>query len=343
MEEEVEISIRHEKPVQPKRTRFRFGFWGLFLALIIIGIITVLVYKTGFTFSKMTVDLSNNGGILPQIEPLPEKDPDRTNILLLGIRGEDDPYGGLLTDAMMIVSFKKSTGQVAMISFPRDLYVEMPASNKKEKINTLYAHGEQKRYGGGGILYSKHVLSRISGLYLDYAVVANFEAFQEVVDILGGITIYLDRPFKEETQFAKEIIIDLLAGANVLDGRTALYYIRSRYSTSDFDRARRQQQVLLAIKDKIFSLGVLSNPIKLFNILDSLGRNIRTDISKEEMIESLEMVDRFDDKNIKRKVFDTSPNGLLYSSILEDGTYVLLPMGDDFKQIQEACQGIFGE
>lgn len=339
-EEQKDLNY-HQEHKESKKSHFRLRFWVGFFVLIVIGTVVALAYKTGFTFSKMVIEIGNGGGILSEIGAMPAKDPDRTNILLLGIRGEGDPNGGLLTDAIMMVSLKNNTGEVAMISIPRDLYVNVPGTDKKDKINAIYAYGEQKRYGSGGIIYTKQAVSRVVNLYIDYVVVANFQAFQEIVDILGGITVYLDKPFKEETQFAQEIIIDLPAGENFLDGRTALYFVRSRYSTSDFDRARRQQQVLLAIKEKIFSLGVLSNPIKLFNILDSLGRNVRTDMKKEEMIKFLGMKNDFGTKHIKRRVFDTSPEGLLYSSRLEDGTFVLLPVGDNFEKIQEACKNIF--
>jgi len=104
-----------------------------------------------------------------------------------------------------------------------------------------------------------------------------------MVDALGGVTIYLDKPFVEDKQWwcdengenCRPFIVNcrpfiVKAGKQTLDGETALLYIRSRFSSSDFDRIRRQQQVLLAIKDKVLSLGVLANPVKineLFNII----------------------------------------------------------------------------
>jgi len=88
------------------------------------------------------------GGKLPSPEYIPPKDEDRINVLLLGIGGEKHKEGRLLTDSIMIVSFKKSTGKVALISIPRDLYIQMPGENHYEKINTAYLFGEQK-YGNG--------------------------------------------------------------------------------------------------------------------------------------------------------------------------------------------------
>ncbi|MDD2730514.1 MAG: LCP family protein [Candidatus Portnoybacteria bacterium] len=331
-----------EPAVKPQPRRWVFGFWIVFLvSLVAVG--CALLFKTGFTFSQMTVG-ENPAGVLPVSEdaatPTPESD--RLNILLLGLRGEDDPNGGLLTDSIIVASVKKSTGQVALISLPRDLYIEIPGQNGlKEKINFAYAQGYEKNGSAGAIYLSKIAVSRITGLYISQVAAINHEAFKEVVDILGGIDVYLENPFQEKNQFAKEILIDLPAGKNHLDGITALYFVRSRFSTSDFDRARRQQLVLLAIKDKALSLGFLANPVKIFQVLESLGRNVRTDASFSEMSSWLGWAQNIKTSEVIHKVFDTTPGGLLYSSTSASGAYILLPAGDDFSQIQAACRQIF--
>lgn len=341
-QENIENEIVQEYQQKPKSKfrRFAFGFWILVLVLVLIGVGGALIYKTSFTFSQMNVD----PGVLPlaENEATPAPDSDRINILVLGLRGEDDDNGGLLSDSMMIISFKKSTGQVALISIPRDLYVKMPGENYKEKINFAYALGYEKKGGaGGGLLYSKIAVSRVTGLNITHAISVDHAAFKEIVDILGGVDIYLDRPFSEKTQFAQEMLIDLPAGKNHLDGTTALYFVRSRFSTSDFDRARRQQMVLLAVKEKALSLGILSNPVKIYQLLESLGRNVRTDMSLSDIKNLMDLAQNVDSRKIKHKVFDTTPEGLLYETHTENGTYILLPMGDNFDKIQEACKNIF--
>ncbi|MDD5589875.1 MAG: LCP family protein, partial [Candidatus Portnoybacteria bacterium] len=260
---------------KPEKKRRKWPW--IFGVLILLAAIGSLFYKTGFIFSQM--QSGNEGAVLPISEdwPQPEKDPDRTNILLLGLRGAGDENGGLLTDTIILLSVKKSTNEVAMISIPRDLYVVMPQApgqknSLKEKINFAYALGEERK-SGGGLVYSKAVVSRITNLYIDYAVSVDFMAFKETVDILGGIDVNLENPFVETTQFAKEMVLELPAGKNHLDGETALFFVRSRYSTSDFDRARRQQQVLLAIKNKALSSGILLNPVKIFELLNTMGRH----------------------------------------------------------------------
>ncbi len=339
IKEEENLKTEFFERPKPKWRRLIFASWIFALVIILVGLGGALVWKTSFIYSQMKT--GDEGGILPLSESTPQPDPSRLNILVLGLRGEEDPNGGLLTDSLILISVNKNSGQVALISIPRDLYIKMPGENYREKINFAYALGFEKKGATGALLYSKTAVSKVMGLYINYALAVNFEAFREIVDILGGIDIVLDKPFREDQQFFKEMIIDLSAGLNHLNGTTTLYFVRSRFTTSDFDRARRQQQVLLAIKDKAFSLGVLSNPVKIFQILNSLGRNVRTDMPISQIKDLIILAQKFNDQKVIHKVFDTTPEGLLYDSKTEAGAYILLPVGDDFKKIQEACQRIF--
>jgi len=345
MENEFEKIENQENFEKPKKRRL--WLWFFVAVFVLAAAAGMLFYKASFTFSQM--NLNQAGGVLPISEDAPkiEKDPERINILLLGLRGPDDPNGGLLTDTMMVLSVKQSTGQVAMISIPRDLYIKMPTEPgknsgqaMKEKINFAYALGEE-RARGGGLAYAKAAVQGVTGLWIDHVVSVDFLAFKEIVDILGGVDITLDKPFKETTQFAKEILLELPAGKNHLDGDTALYFVRSRYSTNDFDRARRQQQVMIAVKDKAMSLGILLNPVKVFGLLDTMGKNVRTDMSLGEINNIIGLSESLNFKNIRSKVFETTPEGLLYATTNEKNIYILLPEGDNFDKIREACKNIF--
>lgn len=345
-----------ENQFQPQKKKKR-RFWIFIPILILIIFFAFFFFKTSFTISQVidfkqmigwTAQILPFGGDLPK---LPEKDPSRINILLLGARGlEESGEGKLLSDAIVILSVKKDTGQVALISLPRDIYLRIWCSGEKKKINFAYAQG--------GLDCAKKTISYLTDLYIDYAISVNFEALKETIDALGGISLYLERPFEESFQWAnegqpedehwfiKEIdgqekwVFYLPQGENHLDGQTVLYYVRSRYSTNDFDRMRRQQQVLMAIKEKAFSLGVLTNPVKIYNLLDVLGKNARTDMNLTDMGNLINLASALDAKDIKKRIFDISPEGLLYHTFIDE-EYVLLPVGDNFEQIQQACQNIF--
>lgn len=274
------------------------------------------------------------------IEKLKKNKLDRLNVLVLGIRGVGDPNGGLLADTMMVLSFEPQTGNIALISIPRDLYVKVPYQDYKHKINETYALGIVDKDWRTGLEYSKMVVSDVTGLDIHYATSVDFKAFKEIINILGGVTITLDKPFSERNQFA-EGVIELPAGKQVIDGEIALLFVRARFSTNDFDRAKRQQQMLIAVKDKAFGLGVLSNPLKIISILDSLGNHVKTDAELWEIQEIAIAFKKVNTPSIKRKVFDTSKEGLLYASRDNKGSYILLPEGDNFDRIQKVCREIF--
>lgn len=329
-----------------------------FFAFKVGSVITVInVKETTHSFWKKVA------GILPISDY--KKDSQRIDLLILGIRGEEDENGGLLSDMIMLASYKKDTGQLSLVSIPRDLYVDIPDHGKKEKLNYAYAYGESKEYGGGGLKLSKKIISNIIGLKIDYAISVDFKAFQEIVDILGGVTVYRDTPFIEDMQWqgegseispfwykkqitdattgeTKEIwALHIPAGKSVLDGNAALYYVRSRFTTSDFDRAKRQQEVLLALKEKGLSIGALTNPFKVIKIMDSLKRNIKTDIPPEKMFSLVDFARTANISSVKRFGFDTTAEGFLYETKTNDGLYILLPIGGTFDKIQETCRNIF--
>jgi LCP family protein required for cell wall assembly len=372
-QEKIEIEQFYRRPKPKARWRkFAFGFWVIFLVLLLVGAGTLLVYKTGFTFSQINVEKLNFLPIPDSVDPstmeTPQPQEDRLNILLLGLRGEGDPNGGLLTDSIMVVSIKLSTGQVALISIPRDLYISVPGKNYKEKINSVYAVGFEQKGAAGALFLSKIAISRATGLYINNVASVDHQAFEDIVDTLGGVDIYLEKAFVEDQQWTnggdlgpsaafsirtdvattssgiaqtEKWIFKIPAGDSTLDGITALYFVRARYSSSDFDRVRRQQLVLSAIKDKALSLGILANPVKIYQLLGDLGRNVRTDLTFDEIKNLMAMAPKANKEEIIHRVFDTSAAGLLYASKAENGAYILLPVGDNFSPIQEACRNIF--
>ena len=318
------------------------------------------VYKANSTFDKMTGEKNsvikslmmilpfgdNFFQILPTedetsvIEKLKNNELDRLNFLLLGIRGVGDPNGGLLTDTIIVMSIKPQTGELALISVPRDLYINIPHRDYENKINEVYSAGVIDEDWQRGLKYSKEAVSYVTGLDIHYAASVDFKAFKEIIDILGGVTITLSEPFSETNQF-EEGIIDLPAGTQNIDGNTALLFARARFSSSDFDRSRRQQQLLIGVKEKAFSLGVISNPVKVISILNSLGNHVKVDAELWELQELVGVINNVDTSKTKKRVFDTSQEGLLYSSRDSKGSYILLPEGDNFDEIQEVCREIF--
>ncbi|TSC92006.1 MAG: cell envelope-related transcriptional attenuator [Parcubacteria group bacterium Licking1014_17] len=338
-------SLNIENKPPKKRRIFSFIIGIFFILLLYVGLLSGLLSRTVYIDNGSQQQVSFWGRLLnvfsitapittPDPNPMPEKDPLRENILILGIRGENNPEeGGLLTDTMLLVSVDKKSQKTAIISIPRDLYVD--TSGVKGKINSAYETGY---YKNKGLSLAKEIVSRVTGAYVDHAVLFNFAAFQEVVDTVGGIDITLDKPFVEPTQWGYEF--SLPAGKNHLNGEQALYYVRSRYSTSDFDRARRQQEVVFAIKDKILSLNFLSNPSKIIALLGQLKGNVKTDYQVWEINDAVNLAKSLNAASMPKKyVIDTS--NFLYETHTPQGEYILLPNGDNYDNIRQFIAHIF--
>lgn len=323
---------------QPKKPWFRRRLFYLSaVAVIVIGWFAV---RLGVIYNTIVIDngswLGNFASIFkkeptPEPNPIPTPEPNRFDVLILGIRGTDqaaiEEEGGLLSDTLLIASFDKTTKKAALVSIPRDLYIDV--LGVKGKVNEIYERGLERKQG---LELAKQIISRLTGIYIDKAVVFDFNAFQRIVDTLGGIDIYLAKPFTEKTQWGYEF--SLPAGSNRLNGEQALYYVRSRFSTSDFDRARRQQEVIAAIKNKAAKLGYLSNPVKITNLLSELKGDIRTDFQIWDIKNVLDLAATFNPKS-QIKNYVLSVDNLLYETHSAKGEYILLPKGDSYDMVRE--------
>lgn len=370
------------------------------IVFIIIGVIVLsIVGFVAFKAISVAGKVSKGGFFKSLVESFPGVESElkgeedgRINFLLLGMRGEHVVGGGLLADTIMVVSVKpgdEKTGvapKFSMVSIPRDLYVTVPDSGSKAKINAVYAFGEEKQRGSGGIEAMSKIISDITGLPIQYAISIDFAGFEQIVDALDGVDIHLDQPFSEPIQFHEEKVCDdhvftkpsgkfeykkhvktdgrvqivaqyplcynpneecggvfqLAAGDNHLDGKTALCYVRARYTSSDFDRARRQQEVIQKIKDKALSIGTLGDFSKINGLFDALGDNVRTNMELWEMERAWKLFGKsVSNPNITQKVLEASEEGLLYhpSETKETG-YILLPIGDTYDRIREMFKNI---
>ena len=259
------------------------------------------------------------------------KEKGATNVLLLGIGGgaHDGPD---LSDTMIFANINLEKNEVNLISIPRDLWVP----DIKSKINAGYAYGEEK--GGKGIVLSKAIVEKILGQPVNYTLVGDFAGFEKAVDLLEGIDVDVKRSFDDyeypiegkETDpcgHAEEELSDLATASSQLDafpcrykhihferglqkmnGARALTYVRSRHALgpegSDFARSQRQQQIILAFKNKIFSLGTVFNPVKILGMYNIISDNIHTDIKTSEFDDFAKLVQDMKSAKIKSYVLD---------------------------------------
>ncbi len=336
--------LDHRPPTEyiPERSKWPRGRTVFFI--IIILLLGAGMYRFGATKYSIAIENPLLHFLYGQPAPVtdknyvtPEKDDNRLDVLILGIRGQNDPDavdgGPLLTDSIEVFSFDKTTHKSSLVSIPRDMFV-MIHDDKKDKLNAAYEYGVD--HTGDSLRFIEDKISQITGIYIDKVIVFDFSSFKDIVDALGGIDITLDKPFSESQQWGDSF--SLPAGLNHLDGQSALYYARSRYSTSDFDRSRRQQQIMFAVKDKLLKLNFIGNPVKTFSILNIVRNDIHTDISIWDLKQFLDLTHQVNFAGIKRSVLST--DNLLLESRGPDNTYILLPKTGDFSEIKQLFQDI---
>lgn len=333
---------------RPKRPWKKIFFISAVFALLIMGF---FAYSTLLTLGKITSGSGsqkprNPFSFLGKIKNtgLKGESDGRINILLLGIGGAGHP-GGQLTDTIMVASIDVKQKKLALISVPRDLYVPIATQNFYAKINTAHSVGETNPKTGGGPEVSRKTLSEVLDLPIHYFVRLDFSGFVKMIDTLGGVTVNVDKaiydPYFPAPNMRDYEPFQISPGAQKLDGKTALKYARSRETTSDFDRALRQQKILTAVKEKVFSSSTLANPVKLTEILKILGEHVRTDLTLFEIERLVDIFQELDTQNIVTRVFDSSAEGLLVSSSGPGDGYYLRPRSGNFKEIQQVVKNIF--
>ncbi|HEV2012497.1 MAG TPA: LCP family protein [Candidatus Dormibacteraeota bacterium] len=275
------------------------------------------------------------------------KHDERINVLLLGYGGpgHDGPY---LTDSIMLLSIRPGSREAIMISLPRDLWVKIPALPQNGymigKLNSAYAIGtDQRDYPnirsdwktgiGGGDLAAATV-SQVTGQPVNYWVGLDFKAFRSVVNALGGIRVdvptTLDDPYFPAGESTGMMHVHIGAGWQQFDGERALEYARSRETTSDFDRSRRQQLIMLAVRQRVFSLNAIP---RLLSLLGALQDNVRTNLRPAEMQQLAALAGRLKDQDLRRVAIDTS--NLLRSGYSHDGQYILQPLDPTYGALHQ--------
>jgi LCP family protein required for cell wall assembly len=272
----------------------------------------------------------------PAAAPTPA-DNQRVNILLLGIDRRGSKAWGYRTDTIIIVTVDKEYKTVGMMSIPRDLYLMIPGVGE-HRINEANVYGYTMDYPGDGPALLKRTIEHNFGISTDYYIMIDFDGFKEIVDTLGGIDVNVPRAL-HDTMYPMPKPGDPHAYGTVhfdpgwqhMDGERALQYARSRMSTSDFDRADRQQRILLAIREKALSLGLLP---KLPALFATMGNMVKTDMTLQEMTELALLAPQVDMGNMKQVVIKKP---MVYGQRVE-GAAVQLPRWD---LINEAVSELF--
>jgi LCP family protein required for cell wall assembly len=258
-----------------------------------------------------------------------------TNFLILGIGGGEHE-GADLTDTIIVASLDHETNNLTMLSIPRDLYVE-DETVFDSRINEVYFRAKEYfKSSTKGVEYMKSKVEELVGVPIHYWVKVDFQGFKDMIDALGGIDIYVkedihDPFYPKDGTFLYEPF-SLTKGQHHMDGELALKYARSRKTTSDFDRAERQQQIIYGIKEKGLSTSTFMSKNKIENVLETLKANIETNITVKEILTLGGIAANITQDKILHRLIHDDPGlcgGLLYTPEKEsyNGMFVLIPAG----------------
>ncbi len=267
---------------------------------------------------------------VPAREPLPIwQGTERLNVLVMGL--DQRPGSGLpgRADVIMLASVDPVRHKVVLLSIPRDLWVEIPGHGES-RINSAYFYGEFAGVQGGGPRLMKETLEHNFGIKVDYYGTLDFQCFKRIIDVLGGITLDVPEEIRDDLYPDDSygyMRIYIPAGRQHMDGETALQYVRARHQSSDFSRMRRQQQVLLAVREKALRLDII---LSLPELVPLLGRAFSTDVDMEGLLALANLGTQVRLQDIETYVVDES---LTIPYVSPDGAQVLLPRMDQIRAL----------
>lgn len=274
----------------------------------------------------------------PIPEPMPlvdEQDYDIVNFLLLG-SDTTNPQNSGRTDVILIVSVNRTAGTVAFLSLPRDLYVYIPGW-QSYRINTAYGHGELEAEGHGIQLLKDTILYNL-GIQIDYYARVDFNGFKNIIDSMGGVELTVDcaiedwrlrEPDLDPTVEDNWEMFTLPVGVHMMDSDLALWYVRSRRTSSDFDRGRRQQDMMRAIWRHVREMGLLN---QLPDIWQQVTEMVETDITLPDMVSLVPLALNIDTSHIVSYTFH--PNIEVKPWRSPEGSSVLVPIPEAIMDLE---------
>ncbi len=259
----------------------------------------------------------------------------RVTVLLLGIDERSQETGPFRTDTMMVLTLDPATQMAGVLSIPRDLWVPIPGYSDG-RINTAHFLGDLYKYDGGGPMLARDTVEYNLGVPIDFHVRLNFQAFVSLVDLIGGVDVYVEKDISDPRYPDYAYGYDPLyisAGWHHFDGEMTLKYVRTRHSSSDFDRARRQQQVMAAILEKVTNIGLLpdlaKNAPEIYKMLEA---SVQTDMALDQILALANLATQVDRSTIRFGVIDQTCTQQWFTP---DGAQVEIPLRDRVREVRD--------
>ncbi len=314
----------------------------------ILAVVIILLLVGGFLFLKGYLSAKKvfkGGGsavsLQEEVKPdlLKGEGDGRINILLLGIGGEGHEAPDL-TDTIMVASIDPVNHKTALLSVPRDLWVTVPGKGSM-KINAVYETGKYAYLGRqsssnkdrkaleAGYQAADKMLETVLGVPIHYHALLNFQAFQQAVDSVGGIDVDVPERLYDPTMAWQNNRNPVIAekGVQHFNGTKALMYVRSRYTTSDFARSQRQRAVIVALQQKVLTLGTFSNPQKISQLIDAFGDNVATDFSLSDLTRMYQITKGINPDSIQSVGLTDPPNSYVTTGMIGNQSVVIPKAG----------------
>lgn len=325
-----------------------------FVGLIITGVL-VGGYITGKAYLKARQIFKGGtagaAALQENVDPtkLNGEGDGRVNILLLG-KGGGGHTAPDLTDTILIASIDPVQKEATILSIPRDLWVKSKGSSMK--INAVYATSKNNVLGGkkidnqtveaekAGITAIEQVVEDTMGIPIHYHAMIDFEGFKKAIDTVGGVDANITSATSVYEVLRidnRNYTLDVKPGQQHFDGFRALAYSRSRMASArgDFDRAARQRVILLAFKEKIFSTGTFSNPLKINQLINDFGNNMQSNLSTNEVLRLYDIGKAIDASKVTSVGLADPPNNFVTTGNVAGQSVVIPRAGiDDFSEIK---------
>lgn len=277
---------------------------------------------------------------VPSSAPAPARiltDYETVTFLLLGSDQRRPKQTYFRTDTIIIAALRPKNRQVSLISIPRDLYVYIPTVGM-DRINTAYEYGIMYRYPGGGRALLADTILYNLGVRIDHFAIVDFDGFRKIVDTLGGIDVPVACPYTDWRLISPDLnpndpnnwhLYTVQPGLVRMDGDLALWYARSRSKSSDFDRARRSQEVLRALYRRVRSPDVFGKIPELYSALHS---SVTTDLGLQDLLHLTPLALQMTNADIRSYYIG---RGYVSAWTTPGGAYVLQPNREAIQALLE--------
>ena len=272
--EGINLQTNPIPPRQSRRSRrkHRIWLWVLLILAFVGAAVAGAMFASSSLLDKSADDIVEDGLLTAK---------DKSTIMIMGVDEREDDVGR--SDTLMVATIDPKKDQAALMSIPRDTRVKIKGHGW-DKINAAYAYGSAKGGTEGGEKLTQRTVEDFLGVNMDHYVVISIQAFQKIIDAIGGIDIEVEKRMYYEDPWDDDggLIIDLKPGMQHMDGKTAVTYVRYRDEEGDIGRIKRQQKFMKACMDKVTSPAIIP---KLPSVIKEVMSSVKTDLSFRQMLE----------------------------------------------------------